>query len=228
MSVTREELAAFADGELEESKRSEVAAAIARNPKLAAEVAAHRALKQRLAAHFAPVLDEPVPANLSTLLGGDKAKVADFTAARQRRVARGFRRWGWVVGPALAASIALAMFLPRGTPAGYADRQLAAELDHRLVANQSANESTRILLSFRNQGGQYCRAFSGAMLSGIACKDETGWQFQTAAAGAVPPQSDYKMAGSPDASIMTQVQNMAAGPALTAGQEKTARARGWR
>ena len=44
MSVTREELAAFADSQLDEARQSEVAAAVEADPTLAAEVERHRAL----------------------------------------------------------------------------------------------------------------------------------------------------------------------------------------
>jgi hypothetical protein len=228
MSVTREELAAFADSQLDEARQSEVAAAVEADPTLAAEVERHRALGQRLAAHFAPILDQPVPESLAALLGGGETKVADFTAARQRKTARGILRWGWIVGPALAASLALAVFLPRGTPEGYAAPELAGALDAQLVANQASDAPTRILLSFRNDGGQYCRAFTGNSQSGIACKDATGWRLVMTAVGTTPEQRDYKMAGSPAARIMAIAQDVAAGPALTAEQEQAARAKGWR
>lgn len=228
MSVTREELAAFADDQLDEPRRTEVAAEVAADPALATELGRHRALKQRLAAHFAPILDQSVPTGLSALLSGGEAKVVDFTAAKQRRGARDLPRWGWIAGPALAASLVLAVFLPQRTPEGYADPQLAAALDDQLVASQRVDAPTRILLSFRKQGGQYCRAFSGAAQSGIACKDETGWRVEASAAGGEAEHGAYKMAGSPAAVIMAQAQGMAVGPALTADQEEAARATDWR
>jgi len=228
MSVTPEELAAFSDSQLDEPRTREVAAAVAADPALAAEVQRHRALKQRLATHFASILDEPIPGRLTTLLGGAEPKVADFTAARQRKAARGIPRWGWIAGPALAASLALAVFLPRGTPEGYAGPQLADALDDQLVATQANGAPTRVLLSFRDHGGQYCRVFAGSTQSGIACKDSTGWRLQTTAPGAAFEQGDYRMAGSPAAAVMARAQDMAAGPALTAKQEQAAQAKGWR
>jgi hypothetical protein len=228
MSVTREELAAFADGQLDEPRRSEVAAAVARQPALASEVDRHRALRQRLAAHFAPTLDEPVPERLTVLLGGRETNVSDIATARQHRTSRGFPRSGWVVGPALAASLVLALFLPRGTPQGYAAPKVAAALNDQLVVTQPSDAPTRILLSFRNHSGQYCRVFSGAAQSGIACKDQSGWQLQSTAGGARPEQGPYRMAGSPAAAVMASAQDMAAGPALTAEEEAAAKAKGWR
>lgn len=227
MSVTREELAAFADGQLREPRRSEVAAAVEADPALAVEIARHRAVKERLARHFAPILNQPVPENLTALLGGAEPKVADFTAAKQRRAARG-SRWGWIAGPALAASLALAVFLPRGAPEGYADPRLASALDNQLVATQASDAPTRILLSFRDDAGQYCRAYSGNSQSGIACKDKTGWRISAIASRTAPEKGDYKMAGSAAARIMAIAQDAAAGPALTAKEEQAAKAKGWR
>jgi len=230
MSVTPEELAAFADGELAEPRRSQVEAEVAQDETLAAQVARHRALKARLGAHFAPLLDAPVPDRLASLLGEGESHVADFIAARQRREA-GFRvpRWGWIAGPALAASLALAVILPgRGSPEGYAETELAAVLDQRLVAEQAADEDVRVLLSFRDEAGAYCRAFSGAEQSGIACRDEAGWKLRLEGEGAAGQGTEYRTAGADAAEIMARAQEMAVGPALDAAGERAARASGWR
>jgi len=228
MAITPEELAAFADGELPPARAAQVADAVAADPALAREVAAHRALKARLAGHFAPIAAEPVPDRLTTML--KPSEVVDFTAACERiERRRGIPRWGWVVGPALAASLALAVFVPRdGENAGYADAQLAAVLDDRLVAEQSPASETRVLLSFRNDAGDYCRAFSGIEASGIACRDAQGWKLEMRGAGTDADQSDYRMAGAGDAEVMAKAQEMAAGPALDAGAEARAKAAGWR
>jgi hypothetical protein len=229
MSVSREELAAFADGELAEPRRSQVAAQVAQDEALAAEVDRHRALKAQLGAHFAPVLDQPVPERLTALLGGVESKVTDFTAARQKREPhRRIPRWGWIAGPALAASLALAVILPRGgTPEGYAGTQLAAVLDERLVAEQAPDEEVRVLISFRDEAGAYCRAFAGAAQSGIACRDERGWKLRLEGRAAAGQGTDYRMAGA-DAEIMARAQEIAAGPALDEAAEARARAAGWR
>jgi hypothetical protein len=228
MSVTPEELGAFADNELEEPRRSAVVAEVAADPALAADVERHRALKNRLMAHFAPILDEPIPERLGALLGNAGPKVADLATARQRRTARNIPRWGWVVGPAFAASVALAVLLPHATPEGNATPELAKALDGQLVATQASDAPTRVLLSFRKAGGQYCRAFSGEALSGIACKDRAGWQLETSGPGGGAQRGDYRMAGSSSAAIMARAQEMAAGPALSAKEEQAAMARGWR
>jgi hypothetical protein len=223
MSVTREELAAYADGELDAARAAEVAVAVAADPELKAQVEAHRALKAKLGAHFAPILDAPLPERLTARLQRHEAEVIDFGAARNRRIAR----WSWIAAPALAASLALAVFMPRGD-SGYASGDLAETLDTQLVAAQPADSPTRILLSFRDQAGSYCRAFAAEAQSGIACRDAEGWRLVTEGEGASAQASEYRMAGNSAAEVLERAQAMATGPALDAGEERAAKARGWR
>lgn len=228
MSVTPEELAAFADGELDPAREAEVAAAIAADPALAEQVSRHRALEQRLGVHFASILEAPVPERLTGPLRTREAAI-DFAAAREKRSrARTLPRWTWIAGPALAASLALAVFLPRGPAESYAEGALATALDQQLVATQAADAPIRILLSFRDRAGAYCRAFAGAARSGIACRDADGWRLLAEGQGAVRQDSEYRMAGTPVADVFERAQALAAGPALDAGEEHAARARGWR
>lgn len=232
MTITPEDIAAFADGELSGEREAQVAAAVKADPQLAQQVERHKALKATLASHYAPVLDQPVPDRLAAMLAEPyQAEVVDFAAAREKRESR--RRlphWGWIAGPALAASLALAVFLPRqgGEAPTYADTQLAAVLDHRLVAGQPQAEETRVLLSFRSEEGRYCRAFSGSAGGGIACHDDEGWKLEAVGKGSEGASTDYRMAGAGDAEILALAQDMAAGPALDAEAEKAARAQGWR
>lgn len=223
MSVTREELAAYADGELDAARKAEVAAAVATDPALEAQVNAHRALKARLGAHFAPILEAPLPERLAAPFRRQEAEIIDFAAARERRIPR----WSWIAAPALAASLALAVFVPRGGD-DYAGGALAETLEGQLVAAQPANAETRILLSFRDDAGSYCRAFAGEAQSGIACRDAEGWRLVTEGEGALAQTGEYRMAGNSAAEMLERAQAMAAGPALDAKKEQEARARGWR
>lgn len=226
MSVTREDLAAYADGELDVARAAEVAAAIETDPALAEQLRAHRALRERLSAHFAPILQAPLPERLTAPLS-PKAGVIDFGAARARH-ARTLARWSWIAVPALAASLALAVFLPRGSGGDYARGALAASLDGQLVATQDTAAPTRILLSFQDQAGTYCRAFASEAQSGVACRDDQGWRFVMRGEGARGRSGDYRMAGASAAQVLERAQAMAAGPALDAAAEQAAKARGWR
>jgi hypothetical protein len=224
MTVTREELAAFADGELDAVRAAEVAAAVLADPVLRADLDAHRALRAQLGGHFAPILDAPVPDRLTALLRPEEQTVISFAAARERRIPR----WSWIVAPALAASLALAVFLPRGPGDGYAGGALAETLDGQLVASQAADAPTRVLLSFRNEAGAYCRAFANQAQSGIACRDDEGWLLEMEAGGVGLQTGEFRMAGTPAEEVLERAQAMADGPALDAAQEQAAKARGWR
>ena len=234
MIISPEELAAFADGELSGVRRDEIAATVAADPELAGKVAAHRKLKSMLGAHFSPISQEPVPDRLVAMLQKDDA-VVDFDGAREKRDMRNpsSRRgwnWGWVAGPALAASLAVAVFMPRGGESGpeFADTQLAAVLDNQMVASQANGAQTRILLSFRDQTGQFCRAYSGADAGGIACKGESGWRLRDSNDGAETAGTEYRQAGAGQAALLAAAQELAAGPALDSDEEATAKRRGWR
>lgn len=233
MTVTREQIAAYADGELTEAELAGVEAAVAADPALAAQVEAHRALKARLGAHYAPVMDQPLPAGLTALLEPRPAdaEVVSFAAERHKRgLAPMVRRWAPIAGPALAASLVLALWQPwqgGGTPEGYAGAELANVLDTQLVAEQGADAPTRILLSFENEAGQYCRAYRGAESGGIACRDDTGWKIERQLGVGSAQGTEYRQAGS-ETDILAAAQDMAAGSALDAAAEAEAKARGWR
>ena len=81
MSIDRETLAAYAEGQLDGAERLRVEAAIAADPALADEVAAHRALGERLRAHFAPIMDLPVPDRLRDAVR-PSAEVIDLRTIR--------------------------------------------------------------------------------------------------------------------------------------------------
>lgn len=230
MSVTREELAAFADGELNPERRAEIRRAVEGDPELAREVAAHRALRARLSAHYAPILDESLPESLSAPLRRQD-NVVDLADQRKARSTpkSGIPRWGWIAGPALAASLILALLLPRGSvPEGYAGQQVAAALDDQLVATQPADADVHVLLSFRDTSGAYCRAFAAAEEGGIACKDTQGWRMTKRVDGSTIESGEYRQAGNVSARLMAHAQEMANGPALDAEQEAVAKSRLWK
>ncbi len=236
MTITPERLAAFADGELSEAECREIEALVAADPGLARQVAAHRALRQRLSAHFEPILKAPLPDHLVAQLAQPDLQVVDLAKARQQRDSRrGIPRWTWFAAPALAASLVLTLMLPWRDQSeitlidghAYAAGSLADALDSQLSANQPASAQTRMLLSFKDSGGAYCRGFSGKAQTGIACRDENGWQLRKLIGGSQVKGGEYRQAGSEDAALMALAQDMAPEGALDAGQEQAAKARGW-
>ncbi len=242
MSVSEEELAAFADGELSGADKQRLAAAVEADPALAEKVARHVQLKQMLGSHYAPILDEDVPDRLADMLkpkgegdgsGSDAAEVVDLASRRTdpaplRPANDNLRRWGWIAAPALAASLALALFLPQsGGSDDYADAELAGVLDGALVSTQAADAETRVLLSFRDEAGEYCRAYTSSDASGIACRDDNGWALVSRLPGMDGQSGEYRQAGSVQAELLAQAQEMATGPALDADAESAALEAGW-
>ena len=239
MTITPEEIAALADGELSGEQADRVAAAIRSDPLLQRQFDAHRLLKQSLAAHFAPMLEQPLPPRLTASLtasetgsGDPIGAVIDLAEVRTRR--KHFQnpstwRWG---GGAIAASLVLGVglltFDNLSAPhQGYADTRLASLLDETLVASQSSAADRKILLSFSNGEGELCRAYLSPPQSGIACRDDTGWRIDETGSGKQDAAAEYRMASSA-AVIIEAAQEMAVGNALTAEEEADARRRGWR
>lgn len=227
---TDEQVAAFADGELTGAEHDAVAAAVAADPNLAARVAVHRALRDRLGAHYAPILEQPVPDRLAALLEAQpEGGVVSFAQARTRwGLPTTVRRWAPLWGAALAASLVLVVVLPRGGEAPsdvYAGAELAQALDTQLSGEAG---DTRVLLSFADTGGDLCRVYSGAGASGIACRDRSGWRIERTATGLSAQGTDYRQAGSDESALLAAAQDMASGGAFDAAAERAARARGWK
>ena len=230
MTITPERLAAYADGELDDQEAREVEIAIAEDPSLKDQLDAHLVLKARLFAHFAPIAEQPVPDRLRRAVLPETADVVDIFSARKRRESNK-RRWAWIAGPAIAASLALA-FLNLGirqTPGEtHAEGALALALDNQLAATQGADAPVRILLSFRDAEGRFCRGYAGKFESGIACHETQGWRLEKRFGGAGQASTEYRQAGSSVADVLATAQDMASGPALDAAGEASAAARGWR
>jgi hypothetical protein len=230
VTVTDEQLAALADGELSEFEAAQVRRAVEADPALVQQLAALQGLKSALAAHYDPILAEPVPAALSDPIA-QAGKVVDLAAVREAR-----QRWfqrpiiRYAAMPALAASLALVIFVGRGgesAVAGYAAPALAAALGE-IPSGQAAGDGTKMLLSFRDQNGSACRAYSGSGGAGIACHDDKGWKVVKSGAAGAQQGSQYQQAGSEDADIMAAAQDMAADGAMAPEEEAAARKSGWK
>lgn len=247
MSISPEMLAAYADDQLDGADRAMVEQALAQDPALAQEVATHRALRARLVAHFAPILEETLPESLTRALKAppapQTATVVSIETARARRREREARspnpepmskvparpRWAVGAGIALAACVALAVVIgrPAMVPASnYAAPELAQALDSRLSGEQGGS-GPQVLLSFADATGAVCRGFAGSQASGIACHDAHGWRLERRFPGVTAQEGAYRQAGSTDPKLMAAMQDMAVGGALDPAAERAARARGW-
>lgn len=219
-------LIALVDGELDEVNRRRVERAVADDPALAERVARHRRLRERLASHYAPLAEAPVPDRLRALLDRN-SRIVPLT-----RVAR-----GWITGGAIAASLVLGLAIGRmsGEDAGpvgiengvmVAQGALGQVLDAQLASVQQDSAPIRIGLTFRRKGGGWCRSFDGAV-AGVACRDGEGWQVQQVLPGAGSGTA-YRQASSSDARVMATVDVLIDGVPVDAAGERRAQAQGWR
>jgi len=225
-------LIALVDGELDEVSRRRIERAVAEDPALAARLDMHVRLRDRLADHYAPIEAEPVPAAMRALLQAE-AKVVPLA----RPVAA--RRHAWMTGGAIAASLLLGLGIGHFSGGGgggdgpvaveqgtmVAQGELASALETQLASAQDS-APIRIGLSFRRKGGGWCRSFEGQAISGVACRQEQGWQVQQLVPGS-GQETAYRQASSGDVRLMATVDALMDGSPLDAAQEKAAKARRW-
>lgn len=243
MTITPEQIMAYVDGELDEETRGRITLAARADLDLAQRIAAERALRDRLKAHFAPIAEAEVPVDWVDRIRAETApaQVIDMAAARDRKAASGPRWWSnrWA-GAAMAASLVLGIFVgSQWQGAGQsgpitahdgallASGELASALDMQLASAQE-DAPIRMLGTFQRDGGDICRVFAGRQVSGVACHEAGGWQLQHVLPGSARTGTAYRQAGSHEAELMAIAQAMAAGEPLDAAQEREAKAKGWR
>ncbi len=231
MTFDRATIAAYVDGELDLVTAKRVEKALADDAGLAQAVEQERALRAKLAGHYAPVLEEVVPDRLTALLNGNVDESLDKRREARAEVRRPvIAQWG-----AMAASLALGLMiggyaLNRDT--GYvsdsggqlvASGALSDALDTQLAATQTADAKIRIGTSFASQAGGYCRTFESAALDGIACNTGGDWQLRQAVSGEKATQYRQASAGA----LAEAAAAMMAGEPLDAAGEKAAQDRHW-
>ena len=216
-------IAAYVDGELAAADRAAFEAELASDAALAAEVELQARLRARLAAAYAPILDEPVPPRL--------------TAAASAANDAGPRRFGLAQMSAMAACLAVGVLVGRlALPQWAAPQQglppprgeLARTLDSGLAADAGP---VRVSLTFRDREGAYCRTFTDAPegVAGVACRRRDRWETRTLTAWAPAAGSQYRTAGAETPpEVLAAVEALIAGEPLDAAGEADARARGWR
>jgi hypothetical protein len=235
-----ETLMAFADDELDEPMRAELERELAADPALRRRVTLMRSQRERLAAAFAPVLDEPMPERLATLLqpAALPPTVADLGAARERRRRMPtWAQWGGIAASVLVGVLLGAQFDRLAARPGVAlrDGKLVAEgairdaLASQLTSAPVAGAPVAVQLSFVDKTGAYCRTFSTAAVAGLACRQQDQWAVQTLVAAEAAHEGSVRQAASTlPRAVLDAVDQRIAGDALDAGRERKARDQGWR
>ena len=232
MQVDDEMLMAFVDGELDEIAGARIERQAAEDPELRRRIEIQRRLRSRIAAHYAPVAEEPVPDRFSALL---KSEVIDLASARPRR-----RLAGWQNLGAIAASLVVGLFAGQWLQLGgsgpvtagqgglIAQGGLAQALDTQLASEPTAGAQARVGISFASTDGRMCRTFESADLTGLACRDDGRWRLVVTAPGNAAGQGEYRQAGSGSLIVMQAAQEMMSGDPLDAAADRRLRDSGWR
>lgn len=228
MTYSDDTLMAYADGELEAAERAAIEQAMRTDPAIAAAVERHRALRADVAAAFAGILDEPVPARLRP-----PAPVVSLAVERDKR-----RRWSWPEWGALAATLVVGVLAGRMIPGGggpaiagngnqvLAQGELAAALDRQVGGK--AEGAVKVGVSFAARDGAYCRGFVMGASAGLACREGGQWKIPVLAEAEKEAAGGYRQAGSalPPA-VLDAIDARIADRPLDAAGEEAARARGW-
>lgn len=226
--ISDEMLIAYLDGELDEAGMASVDAALGEDPTLVDRLEAHAALADRVRAAYAPVVDEPVPAALAALVRPAPAKVVTFP--ERRKPLPNYAWWGAMAATLVVAVMLFGRELTPGGPIG-AGMMARGDLAKALTV-QASNETkgdVAIGLTFKDQTGRYCRTFNADQMSGLACREGQAWKVEVAARQPAADKSEFRQAASATAApVLTRVDELIAGEALDAEQEKKALAAGWR
>ena len=237
MTVTHEDLMAFADGELHGADKARVVAALAAEPDLQVVIDNHRALASRLSAAYAPVLDEPVPARL-TQAAQTQPSADNVVSLGAVRAMRTPGQWSVREWSAMAAALLVGVIvggqalrpdnaIDASNGALEARGALARALDTQLAADKGA---VRIGVTFRTSSGDTCRTFAadGGALLGLACSDGGEWHVDMAMTSDGLPSTEFRMANVEiPRAILSRIEGMIQGEPLDAEQEKAARDRHW-
>lgn len=245
MNITDHEIQAYVDGELAPEDAARLEAAIAADVMVAARVEREKRLRASLRGAYEPVLAEPVPDRLRTLLAGPAegatARADDrVVELRQRRPERA-RRWS-VPAMALAASIAVVAIVAGGglRPPGRSDLRLdggrllahgslAEALEGALASEPVPGAPVRVGLTFRDARGRICRSFEHvpAAQAGLACRDGERWRIEVLATGADDGGELRQASGLPPELQAAVDGRLSDGP-FDAARERSARDAGWR
>lgn len=239
MKYTDETLMAYADGELDEVTRAAIERAMQSDPAIAARVAQHRALRERIYAACAPMLDEAVPQRLRQAAAPAGAKVIALDSARGAKdVKPRARRWSWPEWGAMAATLLVGVMAGRqsfdgGDYSSVGGALVAQGALERALSTQLASQpgtDTRIGVSFVANNGAYCRSFMRGSTAGLACREGKRWTLPMVAKAQPSEQAgEYRQAGAEmPAAVLEAIDARIAGKPLDAAEEQAARAQDWR
>lgn len=240
MTFDYETIMAYVDGECDAVTAKRIERAMETDANLAERVANERALRDKLATHYDPVIADEIPGRLTSLLTGNAPGNVDRSFSSRKadpenraKQKRGFGVAQWA---AMAASLAIGVAVGQfglgqdSSPFRQAGGALIASgslenaLDTQLASAQTDKDDYRIGLTFRMKSGDVCRSFSGDAVAGIACREDRQWRMHKAVPGGI--SGDYRQASSGE--INAAAAEMMIGAPLDADAEQKLLKSGWK
>lgn len=199
MSWRDEDILAYVDGEMDAQTQARFEAAMQDDAELAARTEAQRRLSNKVRSHYAPIANEAVPDRFSELLGADQPAARPGLLDQIRAY---LERPVLVQAGGALASLMIGLFFgalflaPGGGISGetsFAGAQLASALDR-----PAGNDDWQMAVTFRDNEGHYCRAFSGreTATEGLACRETQGWRVRLLINQGGQDNGGYQLAGS--------------------------------
>jgi hypothetical protein len=256
MSFSDEVLIAYADGELAEPVRSEVARAVQADPQVAARLARHQALRAQVLGAFAKRQEPKLRSVGGTSQGKATSKIIDLATERASRQTfptlpsqmmpvmppRLPQRWHRWAG--LAAALVLGSMLGAGALVASNDTVTLAQVggvDGALVASGALDTAlskqmallnqdgpVRMGLSFVAKDGNYCRSFQLDRAAGLACRNAKRWQIAVLVQTPQRPPGSARLSYSATPGVILEaIDARIAGAALDARGEQIALRLGW-
>jgi anti-sigma factor RsiW len=246
-------LRAYLRGELGAAEMDAVDAALADDPHLAdrllqlAEADDDREdrVTEQVRFAFAPIEAMPVPAAMTAAV--DRAEpgqsnVVDFAAAA---TARRLPRWGWPQVGAMAASLAIGVFVGQGIMAGRGAPATALVVASANGANVTAPVAAmldkaasgtpqqlaglgagQVVITFRDGDGQLCRQFQiagdAATTDAISCRVDGSWTVEALGVRAAAGDGMRTASGDAAPSVLAAVDAMIVGDVLVGRDEAAA------
>ncbi len=244
LEFTDQELMAYADGELPETRASELDLALVANEHLSERLALFTQTRMQVFEAHKMLLDQPVPEHLVQhirALGKASDEGAENVVPFRQPASKSTRpqRASWSMP--LAASIALAIGLGAGlmlqdTPstgalqiAALSDSQISEVLASLPAGQTRVLESggqIELIASFHNNQNTLCREFEYAQASGtnvvaVACSAADGWDLTFAVASQAADSPGFVPASSMDA-LNAYLETIGAGGPLSHEDEAAA------
>jgi len=217
MMIDDETLGAFIDGALDCGEHERVEDCVAREPALAARVAALRALGERIDADFAAIVIRPPPGSLAAPVATRRSMLNSWAPMA---LAAGFA--GLTLGVFGAQWMRDGLLLFPADGEMRAGGMLSAALDGTPSGQTSGQVD--LLYSVRAADGSVCRAFRvssrAAAQEGAACRSGAGWRVVVLAAS-TSQGSGYVAAGADDTnSVEAAIDALDAGAPLSRIEEQ--------